>query len=75
MDFIEHRNDLLKEAWEHPVAIHYRHQERMKLARKAVIAAIREKGQRVTPEEVNRLVQRYLKDHPEDDVIVEKVCF
>jgi hypothetical protein len=39
--FIEHREELLNEARAHPVAIHYRHQERMRLARKAVIAEIR----------------------------------
>jgi hypothetical protein len=42
-----HRNALLKEAWEHPVARMYRHQERMRLARRAVIAQIRENGRRV----------------------------
>jgi hypothetical protein len=77
--FTEHRNDLFKEAYEHPVSIHYRHQERMRLARKAVIAEIRDRGGRVNsiaPEVLRRLIQTYLKEHPaEDNVIVEKVCF
>src|SRR6266540_7334315 len=45
--FIQHRKKLLKEAWEHPVAQEYRHQERMRLARKAVIAEIRDRGGKV----------------------------
>jgi hypothetical protein len=44
---MEHREELLNEARAHPVAIHYRHQERMRLARKAVIAEIRDRGGRV----------------------------
>jgi hypothetical protein len=76
--FMEHGKELIKEAWNHPVAVQYRHQERMKLARKAVIAAIREKGQRVNsiaPEELNRLIQSYLKDHRWESALVERVCF
>src|SRR6266568_5687655 len=45
--FIEHREELFREARNHPVAQHYRHQERMRLARKAVIAEIRERGGKV----------------------------
>jgi hypothetical protein len=45
--FVLHRNELLKEAWEHPVAQQYRHQEPMRLARRAVIAEIREKGRKM----------------------------
>jgi len=30
--FVLHRNELIKEAWEHPVAQRYRHQEQMRLA-------------------------------------------
>jgi hypothetical protein len=48
--FLEHWKELIKEAWEHPVAQEYRHKERMRLARKAVIAEIRDKGRNeVTP--------------------------
>jgi hypothetical protein len=75
--FIEHRKELLKEAWEHPVAQEYRHKERMKLARKAVIAEIRDRGGRVNsiaPEELNRLIQSYLKEHPWENVIKEFGC-
>jgi hypothetical protein len=75
--FMEHRADLLKEAWEHPVAQEYRHKERMRLARKAVIAEIRDRGGRVNsiaPEELKRLIQSYLKEHPWDGVIKEFGC-
>ncbi len=75
--FMEHRNELLEEAWEHPVAKEYRHKERMRLARKAVIAEIRERGGRVNsiaPEEVRKLIGAYLEEHPEESVIVEIGC-
>ena len=75
--FIEHREELLNEARAHPVAIHYRHQERMRLARKAVIAEIRDKGRRVNsiaPEELNRLIESYLKDHRWEFAIKEFGC-
>jgi hypothetical protein len=65
--FMEHREELLNEARAHPVAIHYRHQEQMRLARKAVIAEIREKGRKVNsiaPEELRKLVKAYLEEHP-----------
>jgi hypothetical protein len=76
--FIEHREELLKEARNHPVAQHYRHQERMKLARKAVIAEIREKGRKVNsiaPEELNKLIKAYLEEHREEAVVMERGCF
>jgi metal-responsive CopG/Arc/MetJ family transcriptional regulator len=75
--FVEHRNELIREAWEHPVAQQYRQQERMRLARKALVAAIREKGQRVNsiaPEELNKLIQSYLKDHRWECAIREIGC-
>jgi hypothetical protein len=65
--FMEHRKELLEEAWDHPVAQEYWHQERMKLARKAVIREIRERGGRVNsiaPEELKKLVKAYLAEHP-----------
>src|SRR6266849_7085292 len=74
---MEHRNELIKEAWEHPVAQEYRHQERMRLARKAVIAEIRERGGKVNsiaPEELRKLVKAYLEEHPWDGVIREIGC-
>jgi ElaB/YqjD/DUF883 family membrane-anchored ribosome-binding protein len=76
--FTEHREELLKEAWDHPVAQQYREKERMKLARRAVIAEIRDKGRRVksiAPEELNELIDAYLKEHPWEGALVEKVCF
>jgi hypothetical protein len=75
--FIEHRKELLNEARAHPVAIHYRHQERMRLARKAVIAEIRDRGGRVNsiaPEELWKLIEAYLKEHPWEGVIKEFGC-
>ncbi len=76
--FIEHRDELLNEARAHPVAQEYRHKERMRLARKAVIAEIREKGRKVNsiePEELKRLIQNYLKEHPWEGVIKEFGCY
>jgi len=76
--FFNHREELLKEAWEHPVAQEYRRKERMKLAKKAVIAEIKDKGRRVRsidPIELNRLIEAYLKEHPWEGLLVEKVCF
>jgi hypothetical protein len=76
--FLEHREEVVREARAHPVAQHYRHQQRMRLARKAVIAEIRERGGRVNsiaPEELRKLVRAYLEEHPEEGVIREMVCF
>src|SRR5215510_4356366 len=53
--FTKHREELLREARAHPVAQHYRHQERMKLARTAVIAEIRHKGRKVNSIEPSEL--------------------
>jgi hypothetical protein len=77
--FFNHRAELLKEAWDHPVAKEYRRKERMKLAKKAVVAEIKHKGRRVRsidPIELNRLIDAYLKDHPWEGAtpLVEKVC-
>jgi hypothetical protein len=75
--FMEHREELVREARAHPVAQQHRHQERMRLARKAVIAEIREKGRKVNsiePEELKRLIQNYLKEHPWEGVIKEFGC-
>jgi hypothetical protein len=50
----------------------------MRLARKAVIAEIREKGRKVNsiePSELNRLIQSYLKEHPWEGVIKEIGCY
>lgn len=72
-----HRNELLKEAWEHPAFIQYRERERMSLARKAVIAEIRDNGRKVSsiaPSELQRLIEAYLQDHPEDTPIREFGC-
>jgi hypothetical protein len=76
--FTEHEKELIREAWEHPVAIEYRHKERMRLARKAVIREIREKGRRVNsiaPEDLQKLLEAYLKEYPEDAVVKTFVCF
>jgi hypothetical protein len=65
---LRHRTKLMKEAWEHPVAVRRRQQERMTLARKAVIAEIRDKGRKVSsiaPAELQRLIEAYVEEHPE----------
>jgi hypothetical protein len=72
-----HRNELMKEAWEHPYAKRVRGQQRMRLARKAVIAEIRDRGGRVNsiaPEELQRLIQGYLKDHRWECALTERGC-
>ena len=59
---------LLEEAWQHPVSRRHRAQDRMRMARRAVIAAIREKGQKVSsiaPADLNRMIGEYLAEHPE----------
>jgi hypothetical protein len=48
----------MKEAWEHPVAVRHRQHERMSLARKAVISAIREKGHLCLVPGPRRLAER-----------------
>jgi hypothetical protein len=75
--FTEHEKELIKQAWEHPVAIEYRHKEGMRVARKAMIAEIR-KGRRInsiSPEDLQKLLEAYLEEYPEDRVIKTKVCF
>ena len=65
--FREHQKELLEEAWDHPVAKENRRKERMKLARKAVIAEIRDRGGKVNsiaPEELKKLIKTYLEEHP-----------
>jgi hypothetical protein len=62
------RAELMREAWEHPVTVRHRERERMTLARKAVIAEIREKGRKVNsiePSELRRLIDAYCEEHPE----------
>jgi hypothetical protein len=76
--FFHHREELLKEAWEHSVAKEYRRKERMKLAKKAVVAEIKDRGRKVksiAPEELRKLIESYLKDHQWESALVEKVCF
>jgi hypothetical protein len=68
--FIQHRDRLIEEARAHPATGRFRHQQRMRLARKAVIAQIREKGQGVSsiaPDELRKLIEAYLKEHPDND--------
>jgi hypothetical protein len=64
----EHKAELIKEAWAHPVVVRHRQQRGQRLAQRAVIAAIREKGQRVNsiaPNELQKLIADYVEDHPE----------
>ena len=75
--FVLHRKELLSEARNHPVAQDYRQQEQMRLARKAVIAEIRDKGRKVNsiePAEIRKLIESYVKDHPEENVIKTMEC-
>ena len=75
--FMEHRRELIEEAWEHPVAMEYRHKERMRLARKAVIAEIRDRGQKVNsiePAELRRLIEAYVKEHPTEAFMTIECC-
>jgi hypothetical protein len=74
---IEHIEELIREARAHPVAIHYQQREQMRLARKAVIAEIRDRGRKVksiAPEELNKLIEAYLKEHQWENVIKEMEC-
>ena len=50
----------------------------MKLARKAVVAEIRDRRGKVSsiePQEIRKLVDAYLKDHPEENVLKTFICF
>jgi hypothetical protein len=65
-----HQPELMKEAWAY--AKPYRDRERMRLARKAVIAEIRDKGRKVNsiaPEDLRKLIEAYLREHPEENVV------
>jgi hypothetical protein len=65
---LRYRTELMKQAWAHPVVIRHRQQQGMRLARKAVISAIREKGWKVSsiaPDELQKLIAAYVNDHPE----------
>jgi hypothetical protein len=73
--FVEHENELLSEAWEHPAAKEWRQKERMRLARKAVIAEIRDKGGKVSsiaPAELRKLIDAC---HPEENTFKTFICF
>jgi hypothetical protein len=74
---MEHRAQLIEAATAHPATLHFQHQERLRLARRAVIAEIRENGRRVRsiePSELRKLIEAYLRRHPEDNVVETKVC-
>jgi hypothetical protein len=50
----------------------------MRLARKAVIAEIRERGRKVNsiePAEIKKLVEAYLKHHRWESAIMERGCY
>ena len=68
--FMEHRKELLKEAWEHPVALEYRHKGRM-------ITEFRKDRwvKSISPEDLQKLFEDYLEEYPEDRVVKTKVCF
>jgi hypothetical protein len=65
---LTHRAELIREAWKHPVVVRHRQQRGQRLAQRAVIEAIRQKGQRVSsiaPEELQKLIAAYVAEHPE----------
>jgi hypothetical protein len=64
----EHRAELLREAWKHPALVRHRQQQGQRLVQRAVIEAIRQRGQRVNsiaPEEIRKLIEAYVAEHPE----------
>jgi hypothetical protein len=68
--FTEHEKELIKQAWEHPIAIEYRHKGRM-------ITEFR-KGRwvkSISPEDLQKIFEDYLEEYPEDRVVKTKVCF
>ena len=70
VNFTEHEKELIKEAWEHPIAIEYRHKGRM-------ITEFR-KGRwvkSISPEDLQKIFEDYLEEYPEDRVVKTKVCF
>jgi len=73
--FTEHEKELIKQAWEHPIAIEYRHKDQM--GRKTMITEFR-KGRWVksmSPEDLQKIFEDYLEEYPEDRVVKTKVCF
>jgi hypothetical protein len=65
---LTHRTELMKQAWEHPASVRHRQQQGQRLAQRAVIAAIREKGQTVSSiaqSDLERMIAAYVEDHPE----------
>ena len=74
--FMQHKRELMAKAEAHPVAIEHRHQERVRLARKAIIAEIRGKGRRVNsiaPEELHALIRAYVAEHPKESAIEDMI--
>jgi hypothetical protein len=70
---LTHKEELMK----HPAVVQYRQQRRLRLARKAVIAEIRDKGRKVNsiePSELKKLIESYLEEHPEENVFGTIVC-
>jgi hypothetical protein len=68
--------ELMRQAWEYPYTKALRLQQRMSLARKAVIAEIRDKGGKINsiePRELRRLIDAYLKEHPEEGASLREV--
>jgi hypothetical protein len=65
---LRHKAELMKQAWEHPVVVRHRQQRGQRLAQRAVIEAIRQRGQRVNsiaPSELQKLIADYVAAHPE----------
>ena len=64
-EFTEHEKELIKQAYEHPIAL--RTKGRM-------IVEFR-KGRWVKSIDVGKLLEDYLEEYPEDRVVKTKVCY
>jgi hypothetical protein len=65
--FTEHEKELIKQAWEHPIAIEQRPKGQM-------IVEFR-KRRWVKSIDVGKLFEDYLEEYPEDRVVKTKVCY
>jgi hypothetical protein len=65
--FTEHEKELIKQAWEHPVANEQRPKGQM-------IVEFRN-GRWVKSIDVGKLFEDYLKEYPEDRAVKTKVCY
>jgi hypothetical protein len=65
---LRQRSELMKQAWKHPVIVRHRQWQGQRLAQRAVIETIRQRGERVNsiaPDELQKLIEAYVAEHPE----------